>query len=88
MKHTLRKLLVLFLAAAMVFSVMAPAMATGTDNSAEAVTAPAAVETTLPDQDWQMNRDFWVFDSSLARPAAASDWQATFLDVISNNLIY
>lgn len=88
MKQTLRKLLVLILAASMVFSVMAPALATGTGTETTGSTAPVAVETTLPDQDWQMNRDFWVFDTSLARPAAASDWQATFLDVISNNLIY
>ena len=60
MKQALRKLLVLFLAATMVFSVMAPALATGTgtDNSVEATVAPVAVETALPDQDWQMNRAF------------------------------
>ena len=67
MKQTLRKLLVLILAASMVFSVMAPALATGTGTETTGSTAPVAVETTLPDQDWQMDRNFpftgWIDDT-------------------------
>lgn len=54
MKQALRKLLALTLVAVMVFSVMAPALATGTTPAGD----DRVTETTLPDQDWQMNRAF------------------------------
>ena len=52
MKKAPSKLIALLLAVMMVFSVMAPVMATGTPSDWR------VSETDLPDQDWQMNRAF------------------------------